>query len=342
MMKNTINSFLVSCCLLVVGFSPYAYAQVNVIAPPGVDEQITIKTVPEKPQPNESVTVTVESYTSNINKAYIAWSINGVVKEEGPGKTSFVFSTGKSGTVQTVNVTITTEDLRVISRSFTFAPAKVGLVVEADTYTPAFYKGKALFTPEASLKVVAFPEFVTDNGYKIPADNLVYTWRVDGEVIQSASGYGKAAFNFEGNLIPRPFTVSVEVTAYNSPLTAVQVIQVRPVEPEILVYEDNLLYGAQRDVAFTSGIYLYGKETLLRAEPYYISANVADSADLSYVWMLNGETVSSLTRPNVLGLENRTGQSGVASLNVSIEHMRKLLQAPSASLQIEFFASEQE
>ncbi len=328
--------------ILLLGYVPlcFVHAQTNVIAPPGINEQVTVTTVPEKPQPGEKVTITVQSFSTNVDKAYIVWSVNGAVKEEGPGKSTFTFTNGKAGSVQKVSVSITTEDRRVITRSFTFAPAKVGLVVEGDTYTPPFYEGKALFTPQSTLKVVAFPEFVTDTGYSIPAENLVYTWKVDGDVVQSSSGYGKSSFVMEGNLIPRSMNVSVDVSAYGSPLTAGQSIEVDSENPEILLYQDNLLYGTQRQQAFASGISMTGKEVTLVAEPYYLSVHVPASTDLRYAWTLNGEEVSPLAQPNVIGFENRSGEAGTAVLGLAIEHMKKILQAPSLSTQVQFAATQ--
>jgi hypothetical protein len=337
MMKMKKIAWLLS--LVFVCTAATVSAQTSVVAPPGITEQISVHASPEKPQPNESVTVNIESFSTNLNKSYIVWSINGVVKEEGAGMTTFTFVSGKAGTVQNISIDITTEDKRTISHELSFAPAKVGLVIEADTYTPPFYKGKALFTPQSQLKVVAFPELVTNTGYEIPSENLVYTWKVDGKVMQSASGFGKSSFIMEGNLIPRSMYVTAEVSAYGSPLTAAQTIQVDPVEPEIVMYEDSLLYGIRRELGFTSGIYLPTKEIKLVAEPYYLSTFMPQSTDLVYNWTLNGQTVSSLTQPNVIGLENRSGEAGSATLGLTIEHLKKLLQAPAASLSIEFAAT---
>lgn len=326
---------------LVFAFAtPTAFAQTSVVAPPGITEQISVRVSPEKPQPNESVTVDIESFSTNLNKSYIVWSINGVLKEEGAGKTSFTFTSGKAGTVQNISIDITTEDNRTINHELSFAPAKVGLIIEADTYTPPFYKGKALFTPQSQLKVVAFPELVTSNGYEIPAENLVYTWKVDGKVMQSASGFSKSSFVIEGNLIPRSMYITAEVSAYGSPLAAVQTIQVDPAEPEIVMYEDSLLYGIRRELGFTSGIYLPTKEVKLVAEPYYLSASIPQSADLLYSWTLNGQTISALSQPNTIGLENRSGEAGSATLGLTIEHLKKFLQAPATSLSIDFAATQ--
>lgn len=106
-------------------FAPVVYAQTNVVAPPGVNEQISVHMIPEKPEPNENVTINIESFATNLSKAYIVWSVNDVVKKEGAGETSFNLTSGKAGFIQIVNVDITTEDRRSISHSIRIAPAKV-------------------------------------------------------------------------------------------------------------------------------------------------------------------------------------------------------------------------
>lgn len=327
---------LLSLGIIFAGTVSLAVAQTNVIAPPGVEEQISVTVTPEHPEPEENVTVKIQSFSFDINKAYIIWSVNGVKRTEGPGDYTFEFTTGKAGTVQRVTAEITTEDQRVITRTFTFAPAEVGLVIEADTYTPPYYKGKALFSPQSNLKVVAFPELVTEAGYRIPAENLVYTWKVDGKVMQDSSGYGKSSMVMEGKIIPRPMIVSVDVSAYNSPLTATKAIEVVAESPELLLYEDNLLYGILRDRSIPSGASVIANEVRLIAEPYFLSVHIPESADVRYEWTLNGERVSSLERPHVIGLENRSGESGRATLGLNATHISKLLQIPSTSLVLQF------
>lgn len=340
-MKKT--SWLLSVLFIIYFFTISVFpsaSNAQIVAPPGVEEQISVKVTPDKPEPGENVSIFIESFSFDMNKAYVAWSINGVIKQQGPGKNSFSFTAGNAGTIQKIAIDISTEDKRGIRKTLTFAPAKVGLIVEADTYTPPFYKGKALFTPQSTLKVVAFPDLVTESGYRIPANELTYTWKVDGKVIQSASGYGKSSFIMEGNLIPRPIIVTAEVSAFNSPITAKKSIQVNVEAPEIVLYEDSLLYGVRREEAFTTGFYLSGKEVKLLAEPYFISAHIPESADLQYSWTLNGQTAPALARPNTIGLENRSGEAGTATLALTIEHLKKLLQAPSISLQLEFQGTE--
>jgi hypothetical protein len=336
MMKTKTIVALLSCIIMAAGLASIVHAQATVSAPPGVEEQISVEINPQKPQPGDNVDLAIESFSFDMNKAYVVWAVNGVVKSEGPGKRKFSFTAGKAGTTQKITIGITTEDQRIINKTLTFAPARVGLVVEADTYTPPYYKGKALFTPQAMLKVVALPELVTSAGYKIPAENLVYTWSVDGKVMQDSSGYGKSALFVEGNLIPRSMVVTAAVSAYNSDLTAEESVQIEPSEPEIILYEDSLLWGVRREEAFTSDMYLYAREVKLLAEPYFLSVHIPESTDVQYTWTLNGQTVTSLNKPNLIGLENRTGESGIATLGLNIEHFKKLLQAPSLTLQVQF------
>ena len=52
-------------------------------------------------------------------------------------------------------------------------------VPQARRYTPPFYKGKKIFTSESVIKFIAIPNFVTSNNKKIPASDLVYTWKIN-------------------------------------------------------------------------------------------------------------------------------------------------------------------
>lgn len=311
-------------------------AQTSVFAPPGVEEQLSTTITPETPGANTDVSIFIQSFSTDLNKAYIIWSKNGTVLDEGTGRNRFNFTTGNLGTVTTIRADIQTIDGRAITRTFSFEPAEVSLVYEALTYTPPFYKGKPVFIPQAAVKVVAFPDFTTSSGVKIAPENLTYTWRSDGKVLQSASGYGKQQLIIDGSIIPRPMNISVEVTASGSRLKATNLISISPEKPEVIFYEDNLILGPLWNRGYTNDLYLSSKEIKLRAEPYFLSVWTADDPSLSYTWRVGGNTISQAKNNNSLGLRNESEEEGSTRVSLNIDVKDKILQSIQNNLFIQF------
>ena len=66
------------------GFFAHTYAQVR-------DTDIILSVSPENPNPNQNVTATLSSYSIDLDKANISWSVNGQETSMGIGKKSFYF-----------------------------------------------------------------------------------------------------------------------------------------------------------------------------------------------------------------------------------------------------------
>ncbi len=266
----------------------------------------------------------------------MTWKVNGEVKSEGAGINRFSFKNGPLGSKTTITVTAETSDGRVIEKKLIFEPASVNLLYEAQTYTPPFYKGKPLFTPQSTLKVVAMPEFIKINGDKIEPENLVYTWKKDGKVLQNQSGFGKQYALIETNAITRPMYITLDVSAVGSSLKATQTIYVSPREPELLLYEDSLLYGTVWNRSLGS-IFFLGKNSLrVKAEPYFFSTFGDGTNEMKYTWGMNSNIIDLPKNQNTVGLRNETGDSGSASVTVIAEHNSKYVQSAEKRIVIDY------
>ncbi len=334
---NKIKSLL--SLVVVVGLAistNFIYAQTSVIAPPGVNDQISATITPEIPGPDAPVSIFIESFSADLQKSYIVWQVNGVTRTEGAGLTTFNFVNGAIGSLTTITVSIDTSDNRFITKSFTFRPASVNLIYEGLTYTPPFYRGKALFSPQSSVKVVALPHIILESGAKANPSNLVYTWKKDGKVIQESSGFGRQSIVIDSPIITRPMTVTAEITAVGSNVKTSQTIEITPTEPEVIFYENNLLSGVQWNQSLGDRVFLNAKEIQVQAEPYYFSVPFAQTGDLRYTWGLNGSKVNLPQNQNFIGLRNELDSSGSARISLTLESGSKILQAIQKNLILEF------
>jgi len=182
-------------------------------------EDISAVITPESPGPNQNVAVQIESFNFDLNKATISWYVNDKLLQSGVGITTFQFTSGALG--KTTKLTIIANDGKNrITKNLTFYPAEVNIVWEADSYTPPFYKGKAMYPNQGDIKIVALPNFIDKNGASLSPTKLAYTWKKDGTTLGSQSGYDKQAIVVPGGIMSRPFSVEVSVSSADGTIQA--------------------------------------------------------------------------------------------------------------------------
>jgi len=297
---------------------------------------LDVKTNPPTPGPNAPVQMTIESYLTDLYKANISWSLNGTVLSRGAGRTSFDFQTGPSGQTTYVSVTIITNTGEVITRNFSFTPVGVTIMWEADTYTPPFYKGKALLTPEANVRVVAIPEVAGIANPLGPGD-LIYNWKKNDQIDSFASGAGKNSYSFVG---PKPLSntkISLAVSTIDDSAQSEMKISLPFAMPHILFYEKDPLLGILYNKPFDNQADLTKKELSLSAEPYFFSNQPLEGATtptLKYAWSVNGKEVKNYGR--IITLRNDTGTSGSSLVSLSVRGVTQTFQTSKKDLKVNF------
>lgn len=308
----------------------------NTNLPTGLIEQISVDIVPKVPAPGETVRISVQSYSTNFDKANFVWRANGEIFLQGRGERNVVFTAPESGSSVTISVLITKEEGGTINRSYTFSPSDVDIMYEAETYTHPYYKGKALYTSEANIRFIAMPEFKTSNGQVIDPSNLSYTWSVNGKVFQDFSGFGKRVFEVKSNLINRATEITVEVSAVNSKLKAKNSIFITGKEPDLVLYENNPLLGVVFEKAIEGNFILRRPEIQLQSVPYFYSTNKKDNDFVDYVWRMNGNDIEAGSRMSSITLRNETGEAGRSLISLQAEHLNNILQIATKSIELNF------
>jgi hypothetical protein len=121
--------------------TPKTQAQI----PVGLEERLTLNTIPEKPGANQDVYAEIESYAIDLSRSQVTWLINGVIKKQGFGERTFSFKTGPLGSSMNLRVVAISPQGQSIEEEIVIQTSEVDLIWKADSYTPPFYKGKALF-----------------------------------------------------------------------------------------------------------------------------------------------------------------------------------------------------
>lgn len=302
-----------------------------------LSNDLEIKTNPTNPKPKEMVTISIESYLSDLNKASIVWTLNNKVALSGIGEKTYSFQTGDSGETTKLSVAITTSNGLKFTKDFSWTPVGVTVFWQADTYTPPFYKGKPLLSSQASVKVIATPDNIDPKGLLGPG-NLVYTWQQDGSIVTKASGYGKNSFTFAGPLPLNYTNVSVRVSSLDDSIHSDTTINPVISDPFVLFYQKHPLMGVLYNQPLGSSITLTEKELSISAEPYFFTEDTSDTSPVRHNWLVNNKKAPNTGR--VITLRNDTQTAGTSDVSFTETNIQKIFQAGSQDIRINFTAAD--
>lgn len=313
--------------LLLVGASP-AFAQLQ-------SSELGISISPERPGPNQSVNISITSFSANLASADILWTIDGKTVLKGIGKTDLLFTTKGIGDGTQVGVTVTPTSGFPLSQTVTVMPVGGDLLWQAiDSIVPPFYRGKALPGSESQIRFVAMPELKTSGGTLVPAQQLLYTWKPNYVRSSSGSGYGKNSFIMQTNYLNRVEEMLVEVDTRDGTIGSDASVTIATVEPKILWYAQSPLYGPMFDRALENGHSVTGNVMTVVAMPFFFSPKNPSSSQLTYEWRLNNQKISASDTPNVLSLQRQNNDSGEALINLSVHSAVKLFQEARSTLSL--------
>lgn len=300
-----------------------------------INSDVAVGVSPDSPKPNEPVTVTIETYSFNLDSANTKWYVNGKLAQEGKGLKTLTFQARDLGQPSVVKIVIDSNTGQ-ITKSVTITPNVVTILWEANTYTPPFFKGKSLFSHQSTVTLMAQPQIVV-GGKIVSPTNLIYKWRKNGTILGNQNGYGRQTLTLDGSVISREMKIFVEVEDPRSGAIASGVINLNPIEPEMVVYAVDPLYGIQYNKAIIGKLPLTGREVTLTAVPYFFSDISATNNDsTSYNWSINGDAISD-------GLNTRTrvfrkvgDVFGLSNIGLRVEQTNRLLQFDSYNVSIDF------
>ncbi|TAK57463.1 hypothetical protein EPO17_01945 [Patescibacteria group bacterium] len=302
-----------------------------------IPNNVDIELAPQHPGPNTRVSVDIKNYSIDLDRSTITWYLNNKQMQKAVGLTHFEFRTGALGTTSSIDIVIATLSGKVVRKNILVRPGEVDLVWETSGYVPPFYKGKASYVNQGFVTVVAIPNMVGTNGKKLSAKNLVYKWSVDGEVQGSDSGYGKDSYTFRGSIVPKATEISVEASSLADGTRATESIELDPERPQLLIYQDDPLYGVLYNKAILDTFPLTTDEATFVTIPYFFSGKTPTVANLDYVWSMNGTDIGGAAKKNRVTLRRSSeADAGSAQVSVAVENSREILQSTEYDFSISF------
>jgi hypothetical protein len=294
---------------------------------------ITFHTNPKTPGPHQQVSISIQSYAVDLDSAMLSWYVDKKVVASGIGVKSIQAETKELGETVAVNVVITTGDNGRHDKELLLRPAEIDLLWEADTYTPPFYKGKALPTHKSLVKLTAIPRFNTTTS---DPRSYSYTWTANRSQ-GIGSGLSKYTTAVRMGYAGTPVPITVEVINPEQSGEKGEAAQtIMATDPLLLFYEDAPLLGIRFDHALLGSVLTHGTQFTLRAAPYFFSTEDMGTSNMIYTWQQDGQKVPLGSDPNVLVLSKQGTGEQSSTLQLSVQNKKRILQSDRAVATISF------
>ena len=291
---------------------------------------VEITLSPEVPRPNQTISAGLSGVLVNLDLSDIYWYLDDEIQKHGMGEKSFSFTSGAIDEKTILDVVILIPDGRRIDLQKEIMPMEVDLLWETDTYTPPFYRGKALPTYKSSIKVVAVP-----NSKNIDT-KFIYTWSIDNlDNIVGASGYNRTSFVTFGSYAGYERGVNVSMVSFDKSKKVKSSIKIESVEPELVLYENNSLRGTLFNKALHKITEITGNEFSVKAEPYFVTTG--EMKDIKYEWAINNTKVESEDdRDKIITFTKPDDGSGGARLQAYIKNISNTYQQAGAEVSLSY------
>jgi len=321
---------LIVCLLLSGAFFPATnFAQV--LPELVTADDVAVELEPRVPGPYEKVDLTLKSFVINVDTSYITWIVNGETIGAETGLKRMTVTTGDIGEPVFIEIRIRYQQLEEVVKRIRLQPGSLDLLWQAEnSYTPPFYKGKALPSSESTLKVLALPFDFTDN------DQYTYTWEYHAQVDQAASGFRKNIYHVDNRFFDKGFLIDVTATRRDGGFQATEELSLPRYDPEVYftAYDP---FGVKQRVE-NGALVINDEYILLEAVPYYFSTNFF-SRDVLLEWEIDRVPYFSDPgddlRYNQIFLSPADG-AGSSRVEAKILHDKKLLQEAERGITVRY------
>lgn len=282
---------------------------------------------PTAPEAEEEFEVSLKGDV--FNRSAIQWFINGSEKTEVKNSNIISLEAPKVGESMTVSAQVTLTDGSVVITKETLTPARVDLIIEANTVVPPFYKGRKLPSSGSTLTATALT-FTKET--KFPSE-YTYIWKVDNKTQDGGATLGKNNLSFVPSF-ENEVIISVDVLTRGGKLVATKAQVIPIVSPEIHFYEKNPLRGLSF-VALPNPFIFVGDEITVRAEGYFMGSELMGENVLRE-WKIDNSTTESSNDSDEEITLNKSDTSGSSVLSFHIRNLKQLLQGAKRSITIQF------
>ena len=146
-------------------------------------------------------------------------------------------------------------------------------------------------------------------------------------MLSDQSGYGKQYLDQKGDLVPRPYSVTVEVTNRDSSQQTSGSASVIPTDPSVSFYTVDPLYGPLFNKALGDTITIGSqKETSIIAVPWGFEKFSNFAGDIIRSWTINGVDHPELNSSDIVVLRAPDGSTGSSNIALNMTSRSNILE----------------
>jgi len=313
--------------VLIVIIIPFSFSQAQVENSIGGDGP-SLESTPIYPSPLSTVAINLNDYTLTARVVSITWKVDGALLAEAQNQRSISIRTQEAGRKTTIEAVLGFSDglTQVVRKVLT--PLYLDIIIEPQTKTPPFYIGRALPSIGSAINLTAIIA-----GNTTPAKDLLYTWRVNRDVLNGGSVRGGNTVTAT-TPIGQLMLISVDISTLDGSILVKRTIEVPSVAPTMYFYEHTPLYGLSHKAV--SNLNLVGASATVRAEPYNLDINTYNRPDF-LEWEVDGiKTTPKSANPYEITL-GRPGETyGTSRVNLHVRNLSQLLQGSEGDFQVTF------
>lgn len=290
---------------------------------------------PAYPVPGDEVTAEFKAHMIDDATARVVWKQGGEVVQEAIGGMEYSFTADKIGTDINLEVTAYEEDGTVTRQTLQQEVGAVTIVWEANVYTPPFYQGRALHSPDSSVTLLALPSVANGGGGYLDTNELVFNWHLNGSTNPTQSGLGLRSIQTEAGTPFSALQASVHIARKDGVVIAIDHISIPITHPVVHFYESHPLRGLSLHSALGRSYTMQSAESALVAEPYFMNATTRTDPELSYEWRIGTQRVST---PGSIVLRPEGQGAGTARVSLEVTHEDAWHQRARAEGTVSFIA----
>lgn len=272
--------------------------------------------IPENYEAGQRVTLSLRSFSVELDNQNIVWTIDNKIVLQGKGKKTFTTTAPTNDVEKKVLVRVDTA--LPIEKIFVLKTKNIDLYVESvDGYIPVWYRGRSRIVEESIVKIIAVPDSIS----AIQSDtNTVYTWSKNGFTDKSQSGTGKQAYMNKLSPFNSNESISVSISKF------VKSVVITPQSTELELYEYSPLIGTRFNTIISTNFKLVKDDVTLEVIPWFFSLTDLNNSFISTTWTLNGLPVSNQSLKSFLNIRKDGTNTGSANLKISVQHKDRTLQ----------------
>ena len=287
------------------------------------EEEISFEIIPANPEPYDEVTIILNSYAADLDKAIISWQNSAGFVESGIGKKSITFQAPGPDSLTYFDVSISiVGQTTTIKKRIIINPSDIDLMWESvDALTPPFYKGKALPTIGSVLKVVAVPN---SNTITSGIGSIDYTWKNSDDTIEEVSGYNRNSYIFKNSLFDKTSNIEVLASSVSGNYSASKKIEIPTFNPVLNFYKKSPTDGILFNIALTEDYLMIEDQATFVAYPYYLAMKENNRA-FDYKWFINDSEIATPDKKSEITIRP-TSRDGYIDVGLRIENLQELFQ----------------